>query len=74
MKTITIPPGTYPARASGYETEFKVGRQILCAKSETDGIRGINFPDTVTVTADGSLKSQVLGLVSLVDSETENCK
>lgn len=73
---VIIPPlpGVYPARASGYETEFKIDRVILRAKSATTGIRGINFPDKVTVFRDGSMQSQVLGSVSLVDPETENCK
>lgn len=62
-----IPAGTYPARCGGYVTVFEVSQSTCKAESETNGIRGMNLRDTVTVAADGSMRSQLLGVVTLVE-------
>lgn len=56
----SLQPGYYPAQASGY-----ISRAIHDGIAHTfkfmNGVRGINIPDTITVSADGSITSIVLG-------------
>ena len=62
-----IPAGVYTARCSGSATVFEVNHSACKAKSETCGVRGMNLLDTVTVSSDGSMRSKLLGVVTLVE-------
>lgn len=68
-----IMPGSYPAKASGYVTQFDAyyvdtptNRESFSAHFQ-NGVRGFNVPDVITIDSDGNIESKILGknLISL---------
>lgn len=66
-------PGVYPALASGHSTKFTIGGKAYTATSKTNGVRGINCTDTVTVTAN-SVTSRLLGAMDAIGVTPTNLK